>query len=142
MSMSKANRPKFHHPLPQENSGTAPDRGRYKCKRCPGIGGRPPKVHHRDSGIADGLIQEHSNNKPMILICSKTREMVVVRTRGSSKAAEPPIAGGNRSSTMNILSVTINERLSVSDHVNNSLGSCSYIIYVRTQNFIRSRGMP
>src|SRR6218665_1646790 len=71
---------------------------------------------------------------------SKTREMVVVRPRGTSKAAEPPIARVKRSSTMNILGVTINERLSVSDHVSNILGSCSSSTFaLRT---LRSRGMP
>src|SRR6218665_1472159 len=66
--------------------------------------------------------------------------MVAVRPRGTSKAAQPPIAGGKRSSTMNILGVTISERLSVSDHVSNILGTCfSSTFALRT---LRSRVMP
>src|SRR6218665_317278 len=60
--------------------------------------------------------------------------------RGAFKTAEPPIAGGKRNSTMNFVGVTINERLSVSDHVSNILGSCSSSTFaLRT---LRSRGMP
>jgi len=52
----------------------------------------------------------------------------------------PPIAGGTRSSTMNIVSITIDGRLSVSGHVDTILSSCSSPLYaLRT---LRARGMP
>src|SRR6218665_3657278 len=70
------------------------------------------------------------------MTCNVNKERQVTQP---SMAAEPPIAGGSRSSTMNILGITIDERLSVSGHVNNILGSCSYSIYaLRT---LRARGM-
>ena len=71
---------------------------------------------------------------------SKTWEMVVVRSRGPSQVAEPPIAGGKRSDTMNILGLAINECLFVSEYVNNILRSWSSSTFaLRTS---RSRGMP
>ena len=71
---------------------------------------------------------------------TKTREMVVIRRNRPSMAAEPPIAGGSRNSTMNILGITINERLYVSGHGNNILGSCSSSIYDALRT-LRARGM-
>src|SRR6218665_2721162 len=66
--------------------------------------------------------------------------MVVIRKTRPSLLAAPPIAGGTRSSTMNILGITIDERLSVSDLVDTTLSSCSSSLYaLRT---LRARGMP
>src|SRR6218665_1565536 len=66
--------------------------------------------------------------------------MVVIRKTRPSLLAAPPIAGGTRSSTMNILGITIDERLSVSDLVDTTLRSCSSSVYaLRT---LRARGIP
>src|SRR6218665_1558404 len=71
-----------------------------------------------------------ATSKHLHLNPTKTCEMVVVCRNRPSMAADPPIAGGGRSSTMNILGITIDERLFVSGHVSNILGSCSSSIYV------------
>ena len=52
-------------------------------------------------------ISSWATSKHLHLNPTKAREMVVVRRNRPSMAAEPPIAGGSRSSTMNILSITI-----------------------------------
>src|SRR6218665_1773336 len=71
---------------------------------------------------------------------AKTREMVVIPKTRPSLSAAPPIAGGTRSSTMNILGVTIDERLSVSDHIDTTFSSCSSSLYALRS--LRARGMP
>jgi len=87
-----------------------------------------------------GHITAWAAQKNLHLNPAKTREMVVIRKTRPSLSAAPPIAGGTRSSAMNILGITIDERLSVSDHVDTTLSSCSSSLYaLRT---LRARGMP
>src|SRR6218665_1038530 len=66
--------------------------------------------------------------------------MVVIRMTRPSLSAAPPIAGGTRSSTMNILGIIIDEWLSVFGHVDTILSSCSSSLYALQT--LRARGMP
>src|SRR6218665_1875130 len=87
-----------------------------------------------------GHITAWAARKNLHLNPAKTREMVVIRKTRPSLSAAPPIARGTRSSTMNILGITTDERLSVSDRVDTTLSSCSSSLYaLRT---LRARGMP
>src|SRR6218665_1992131 len=87
-----------------------------------------------------GHITAWAAQKNLHLNPAKTREMVVIRKTRSFLSAAPPIAGGTCSSTMNTLGITIDEQLSVSDHVETTLSSCSSLLYaLRT---LRARGMP
>src|SRR6218665_843701 len=64
-----------------------------------------------------------------ILNISKTREMAVVRSNKSSRATEASVTGGKRVTAMSILGVMIDERLSVTGHVDKILGSCASSMY-------------
>src|SRR6218665_3616457 len=87
-----------------------------------------------------GHITAWAARKNLHLNPAKTREMVIIRKTRPSLSAAPPIAGGTRSSTMNILGITIDERLSVSDHVDTTLSSWFSSLYaLRT---LRARRMP
>ena len=87
-----------------------------------------------------GHITAWAAQKNLHLNPAKTREMVVIRMTWPSLSAAPPIAGGTRSSTMNILGIIIDERLSVSGHVDTILSSCSSSLYALQT--LRARGMP
>src|SRR6218665_3747255 len=60
---------------------------------------------------------------------SKTREMTVVRSNKPSRATEASVTGGKRVTAMSILGVMIDERLSVTGHVDKILGSCASSMY-------------
>ena len=71
-------------------------------------------VHDELSNITAWAARKNLHLNP-----AKTREMVVIPKTRPSLSAAPPIAGGTPVSTMNILGITIDERLSVSDQVDN-----------------------
>src|SRR6218665_2528540 len=77
-------------------------------------------------------------SKNMLINVSKTRNIAVIRMQ--SIATQPSVPGTNRVTFMRILGVTIRETLSVSDHVNNILGSCASSTYALKT--LRLRGMP
>lgn len=64
-----------------------------------------------------GHISSWAARKHLHLNPAKTREKVIIRLNWPSIAASPPIVGGSRSSTVTILGIIINERLSVSGHM-------------------------
>src|SRR6218665_804295 len=72
------------------------------------IGSRNIQLVHDELGhITAWAARKHLHLNP-----AKTRELVVIRKTRPSMSAAPSIAGGTRSSTMNILGITIDERLS------------------------------
>ena len=66
--------------------------------------------------------------------------MAVVRSNKPSRATEASVTIGKRVTAMSILSVMIEERLSVTRHVVRILGSCSSSMYAL--KVLRGRGMP
>src|SRR5688572_17533322 len=57
-----------------------------------------------------------------------------------SLASQPSVSGVKRVTTMKILGITIGEKLTVTEHVNNILSSCSSSMYALKT--LRGRGMP
>src|SRR5688572_6980061 len=64
-------------------------------------------------------IHSWANGKNMRINSAKTREMVVVRCNMPSLASQPSVSGVKRVATMKILGITIGEKLTVTEHVNN-----------------------
>src|SRR6218665_2657230 len=71
---------------------------------------------------------------------SKTREMAVVRSNKPSRATEASVTDGKRVTAMSILGVKIDERLSVTGHVDKIMGSCASSMYAL--KVLPGRGMP
>jgi len=65
------------------------------------------------------------------LNCTKSKEIIFKArgVRGPSAQPPPPCLNIERVSSLNVLGVIVNDRLSASDHVSNLLESCSRLLY-------------
>ena len=85
-------------------------------------------------------MQDWAASKNLHINSQKTREMVVVRRSQASLASKPSVTGVARATSVTVLGVTIDERLTVSEHVDRILCSCSSSLYAL--RVLRAHGMP
>ena len=96
---------------------------------------------HKETGPAElRHISEWAASKNLRINSSKTREIVIVRSHSASLSEQPSITGMHRSTSIEILGVTIGEKLALTEHIDRTLGSCSSSLYaLRT---LRAHGLP
>jgi len=62
---------------------------------------------------------------------TKSKELIFIREKCGQSSQPPPLCPNTeRVSCAKVLGITLNDRLSVTDHVNNLLTSCSSLLYV------------
>jgi len=84
-------------------------------------------IGSRNIETAQHEIQNNTSwakSKNLLSNVNKTREMAIIRKNMASLATQPSVTGKTRVTSMKILRITVTEKLSVSAHVSNILGSC------------------
>jgi len=74
-------------------------------------------------------ITSWAKSKNLSINVNKTMVMAIIRKNKASLATQPSVTETTRVTSMKILGITVTEKLSISAHVSNILGSCSSSIY-------------
>jgi len=89
-------------------------------------------------------IQEWANKNNLQLNCAKTKELIFrgrgSRSRSTSHDLPPPLQDIERVTSLTMLGVVINDRLTAADHVSGLLTTCSRLLYAL--RVLRSHGLP